>query len=359
MKLWGLVCRLFVRYIDDIRIYTHIIKPGWYWTELGWIFDDKTPDDRDPVTRTLQELNKSFDSVINFLNFTTESEHEFETGYLPTLDMETKVDDRGMIKYRFFRKPTCNNIVIQNGTSLPRNTIFSSLRQEVIRRLSNTSADADIKLKIRILEDFIQLMRNSKHEFSFIKAVILQGITKYEYMKWRNSLPKDDKKYLPLHRMRSFNSHERVLLKYANCMIWFTEEKLGDPYRQEWKKGIRKSGDKCWRKPRNANGSGKKCIANKNGVNKLHKKDGKDITSMTTTTIFVPPSHGSKLYKFVVEKEKYLNKGIRWRSKFLEQPGKSLLSQFITLFPMNDGCPKMDQCTICDGQGTKCNSKGV
>ena len=162
MRSWGLPCRLFIRYVDDIRVYVNLIKLGWRWTAQGWSYDEN--DQRDPITRTLEELNNSFDSVIDFLNFTTEWEGEFDNGFLPTLDMETKVNHAGKITYRFFRKPTCNNIVLQNGSCLPKNTIFSSLRQEVIRRLLHTSKDVPIDFKVSMLEEFIKLMRNSNHQ---------------------------------------------------------------------------------------------------------------------------------------------------------------------------------------------------
>ena len=124
MKLWKLPCKLFIRYVDDIRVYVNFIKRGWRWSAKGWTFD--IHDDRDPVSRTLEELNKSFDSVLSFLSFTTEWEGEFTSGFLPTLDMETKVKQDGKITYRFFRKPTCNNIVLQNGSCLPK-ILFSAL----------------------------------------------------------------------------------------------------------------------------------------------------------------------------------------------------------------------------------------
>ena len=55
----------------------------------------------------------------------------------------------------------------------------------------------------------------------------------------KSNLAKDHEKYMPLHRDRSFRNDERVLVKYLIIMTWFTDEKLQDPFRQEWKKLIR------------------------------------------------------------------------------------------------------------------------
>ena len=113
-------------------------------------------DLRDPRVRTCDELNKVFNSVLDFLKFTTESEVDFTDGYLPTLDVETKILDNGKIDYRFFMKPMKNNIVIECGTALSRDIVFSSLRQELVRRLINTSTTADKKTQIDNIEGFIQ-----------------------------------------------------------------------------------------------------------------------------------------------------------------------------------------------------------
>ena len=46
-----------------------------------------------------------------------------------------------------------NNLVIENGSALPRNIIFGSLRQEIIRRLQNTSKDVGQETRIQLVED--------------------------------------------------------------------------------------------------------------------------------------------------------------------------------------------------------------
>ena len=119
--------------------------------------------------------------------------------------------------------------------------IFSSLRQEVIRRLSHTSKYVSDDHRMKTLNDMVQLMRNSGHQFSFIKAVMLQGTTKFEFMKYRDSLSPDHIQYMPLHRLRDHNSSERILLKYVNIMLWFKEEKLCDPFKQLWRKNIKRN----------------------------------------------------------------------------------------------------------------------
>ena len=173
---WGMVAQLYIRYIDDLRIYMWPINPGWTWTENGWLFNKDEKDERDQLTRTMEEIRKSLDCTVNFLTFTTESEGDFTNGFLPTLDMQTRVQDNGEIMYKFFCKPMCNNIVIQFGSGLPKSIIYSSLRQQLVRRMLHCSRELEWKERLQIIEYFIQLLVNSKHSFPFIKAVCISAL---------------------------------------------------------------------------------------------------------------------------------------------------------------------------------------
>ena len=145
---------------------------------------------------------------MDFLEFTTESELDFDSGYLPTLDVQTRVEENGLVLYKFYSKPMCNNIVIENGTALPRNIIFGSLRQEIVRRLQNTYSGMGLPVKLQVIEEMIQLMVNSKHKFAFIKSVVLQGLTKFKHMEQRAALPVNNHRYMPMHREVVYRRNE-------------------------------------------------------------------------------------------------------------------------------------------------------
>ena len=51
--------------------------------------------------------------------------------------------------------------------------IFSSLGQDLVRRLLNTSNKEGVEIKLSVIEDFTQLLVNSGHKFAFIKSIIL------------------------------------------------------------------------------------------------------------------------------------------------------------------------------------------
>ena len=281
---WHLKVQIFLRYIDDLRIFMKPLRKGWRWTSEGWAFDDSIEDNRSPMARTCEEIAKSLNDVVSFLQFTTESEEDFLNGFLPTLDTQTKVLDNGEIQFKFFRKPMANNIMIQFGTALPRNTVFSSLRQELVRRMLNTSLNVEWDDRLQIIEEFIQLLVNSKHSFPFIKALCLQALTKYRTMVHRSQLPLDDPKAMPLYRPRSFREKRRTLAKYVESMNWFKGGELIDPYRNDWKKKL--------------HGNQRRMKTNKCGT-----AEGIDKRQFDCV-MFVPQSRDSRLFNMISEVER-------------------------------------------------------
>ena len=136
-----------------LRLYLAPIKPGWWWRDQSWVFDQLTPDARSDEERTKEEVLKSLNGVLDFLGFTAENESDFEQKYLPTLDFQTRVTNNGKILFKHFDKPMLNNIVLENGTALSKNTIFSSLRQDLIRGLLNTSTEEPFCIRMEVIEN--------------------------------------------------------------------------------------------------------------------------------------------------------------------------------------------------------------
>ena len=202
---------LFVRYIDDLRIYCYPIKKGWWWSSGGWKYDPSIPDSRDDEERTREEICKSLNSVMDFLQFTVETQKDFVNNMLPTLDIQIRVESNGLLTYKHFTKPTNNNILLQKGTALSDETVFSSLRQELIRRMKNTSMDIDLDTRIEIIEEFIQILVNGGHKYSYIKAIVLQALTKYMYMVERSLKNIEDRDYMPLYRENEYRQQERLI----------------------------------------------------------------------------------------------------------------------------------------------------
>ena len=60
---------------------------------------------------------------------------------------------------------------IDAKSALPQSTIFSSLRQEVIRRLQNMHLDLPMEEKLHVLDEFYVKLRKSGHEHAKIRDI--------------------------------------------------------------------------------------------------------------------------------------------------------------------------------------------
>ena len=347
----GLKVILFYRYIDDLRLLLYPIKEGWEWINNMWVYKGRSENTAETMeARTKRVVGDTFNGIWRFLEFTTEGGEDFDSNYLPTLDFETFVTDSGMIKYRDYMKPMSNNRVLQFGTALSKNCIFSSLRQDMIRRLLSINDLEGHETRMAAIKKYIQLMRNSNHTFVYIKSVILQALTKFMFMTGRSKLAPSDKLFKPLHRSREFDGENRMLEKYLNHSTWYKSLNVGDMYKDLWKRNITRKG------------SGGK--ANYKKVHRLgdaNKKTGEMIEKDTTTTLFVPQSPGGQLLLDLEEMEKLLQEDndIRWRCKLVERPGIPIALKLLKKFPPIEGCPLGQKCKVCDNLGIKCANKGV
>ena len=267
-----------------------------------------------------------------------------------------------------------SNLLLQRGTALSADCIFNSLRQDLIRRLTNTSTMEPMATRIGIIEKFIQYLVNSGHSFVYIRAIVLQALTKFKYMLYRNSINPANKLYMPLHRSNEFKADLRKLQKYLNFATWYKDVNIGDQFSKLWKGSIRRKGDidKLRGKKRTAvNTDLKNNINNRNKslsdmeqesmlTNKGDINWDLDLQlGTTTTTFFVPPSPGSMLCNRMVQIEEQCREDISWKCKIMEQPGTPLWLSFLKKTPMMGGCAIGLHCKLCDDKGVKCSKKNV
>jgi hypothetical protein len=117
-----------------------------------------------------------------YLTFTMETEDDFETGWLPTLDTEIKVTPRNKIEYSFFENPTNPNTVLHSRTAMAEGINVRSLTNEVIRRMLTTSRSTPQEVRNKIFDNMAQKMAISGYGLRQIRRVMLSGIKGYEKM---------------------------------------------------------------------------------------------------------------------------------------------------------------------------------
>ena len=88
---------------------------------------------------------------------------DFPDNRLPTLDLNIWVSEGSITLWSFFSKPMACNYVIQKVSAMPENIKITTLNQEVIRRMVNTSEMVDITTKLNILDSLAMKIVNSDY----------------------------------------------------------------------------------------------------------------------------------------------------------------------------------------------------
>ena len=216
---------LYLRYVDDCRLFIPVLNKGWHWNGKSFVFSHSR-EEEDKVNglsdehRTTQEIAAAMSTLVGFLRFTGEDKSMFNRGNLPTLDTALWVEDK-QIKFEFFEKPTCGNQVVHKESALPKTCIESTLIQETVRRLKNCSRDVKPEIRSEILSTFANKMINSGHGLIETKKTLVRGAAKYLHLVDCSKRDKEDPEYRPLYLWKEFEESDRQVRKYQARKGWF------------------------------------------------------------------------------------------------------------------------------------------
>ena len=106
LKREGVRFDLFLRYVDDCRLFMPSLNPGWTWTGHGFEFvrEQMKRDLNEGISfvqRTTREITKAMCQLTHFLKFTGEDSSMFADATLPTLDTSLWMKD-GVVMHKFF-----------------------------------------------------------------------------------------------------------------------------------------------------------------------------------------------------------------------------------------------------------------
>ena len=151
------------------------------------------------MARTCEIVRQSLNLIYPFLNFTIESEEDFEDRRLPTLDFKPWVREDNLVLYTFFEKPTSSNQMLHRHTALSENTKMATLNAEVVRRMLNVSEELLIMERVEVLEWVAQKLTNSRYNLGKIRKGVIGALTGFERRLVASKLKKGEKGYEPLH----------------------------------------------------------------------------------------------------------------------------------------------------------------
>ena len=157
MKKENIDVKTKLRFVDDLRLYMGGINHGWRWDKNKLRFRKlwEKEDIEAGLTIlqvTTREIRKMMNSIYPHLKFEMETEDMFNNGRLPTLDFDCWVIDN-KIYYSFFQKSMARKTVIHKQSALSEKTKVTSLSQDLIRRMKNTSEDVPIEERIAIIDE--------------------------------------------------------------------------------------------------------------------------------------------------------------------------------------------------------------
>ena len=164
-------------------------------------------------------------------------------------------------------------------------------------------------------------------------------------MKERDKLDMNDPKFNPFYRSKWYNFDNRCKIKYTNKMLWYSNSKVGDPFKQDWKRRMKRKGD------------------DKTGNHRVGEIKQKPTN--VTTVMFVPSTPGGKLITRLELLEDELTSKGEFGVKLIEKSGVPLSNLFIKKTPVISGCPLNSNtseerlCKVCENDSLKCFPKNT
>ena len=128
---------------------------------------------------TRKVIEGSMQEVMKLLRFTTEI-GEGEGMWLPTLDLQIRVEVTNKISYLYYEKPTTTNVMVQKKTALDENSKHQSLSNDLIRRLGNTDENQGAEVMAKVIDNFGVKVLTSGYNITQARKITINGIRGWE-----------------------------------------------------------------------------------------------------------------------------------------------------------------------------------
>ena len=321
MKDNGIGWNLYLRYMDDGRIFLHAIKAGWRWNSGRLEFQESWKEEDaklEPLEITRRALAGSMEGVISCLKFTTEVGTDYDDNCLPTLDLKLWVEKDNKVLYKFYEKPTVANVAVQSRSAMEENGKVKVNSNDQVRRLLRTSRQVGMEEWPRVVDQYAKKLMTSGFKKDQVTRMVVAGIKGYEGKLERCKL--EGKK---LYRTAEESGPARLRKKLAGSTEW---------YRRKRKEGTEV------------------------GMN-MNKKKGRqgsnNNTIPTRSVMFVEYTPGGKLAKELREVLSGIEHILGFRIKVVERSGTAIARKFpLTQLWEGQPCGRLE-CVTCLQGGEK------
>ena len=228
--------------------------------------------------------------------------------------------------YRFYEKPTSSSLCTLEVSATSWAQQRSTLSQEVVGRLHNTSRELGQRDREEVLERFEMKLRRSGYKKQQVREIVRSGIISY-MKKWENRAE--------THRRATETENLR------------REKKL--------------LGKTSWYKKTQSNKSGGDQRRNHRGT---QPQGGKGCTNRRPSAVlFIERTRGGKLISRLREKEAEINKLSLRKVKLVERNGRQVQQVLTSPDPWGDEVCERRDCLACEGGDTEgrviCRTRNV
>ena len=339
-------------YVDDARFLTQVLKKGWRWEskEKKFKFEEKwrevdENEQLDDNVRHAREVKSAMNSIMPDIQFETELPEDFPNKRLPTLDfemwLEREIDNeipgvpagipirKQKIMYSFFEKPMASPFSVMERSAQPENTKNSTLAQDLVRRMFNTSEMLPQEERDMVIEKYILRLRRSGYSKKQVENIIISGLKGYETKK-----EKARKNNKVLHRSAMSTKLQRHRDKLMEKSTWFRKEKKRDEKdptdeKPSWRQG---------------------------GMEKVEGTNSQPIT-----VLFVPRTKGGELASKIRKAETELESITGYKVKIVERSGTMIKRIVVKSNPWAGGPCGMPECLVCkhENGGGDCKKRSI
>ena len=319
----GLKLSLYMRYMDDGRIFLHQIQRGWKW-RMGqlvfcrrWQLEDASKNLQEI---TMEVLRESMRGVVNYLSFTYETGSEYSDGWLPTLDTNLVVTPENQVYYKYYEKPTTANTTLLKSSAMAENQKMQCLSNDLVRRLLNTREGLPTHYRADVVNCYGVKLLTSGYSYDQVRKILMNGAKGY-LAKVRRRKANGER----LHRTAWESNGARMKKKLLGKSTWFRDK-----------------GKKELENTTHSMKGGSKNNANQGAENK---------TLRTRTVLFVDQTPMGALAARLREQLARLGATLGFKIRVVERTGRNILTNFSQLHTWRGIQCGRDECITCNQGG--------
>ena len=341
---------LLAGYVDDGRQATSTLPMGMRFnpdkklfehSEIG-LQEDKNRSEQGETRhqRMARVCVTAMNSINEDLEFTVETEDEFEDKKLPTLDFSIWQEPDGQINHTYYQKSIKTPYVIMANSAVSKQQLIQILSNETTRRITNINKDKNpIEEYVNVLDKKTQELRNSGYNHQTAKEIIVSGIRG-----WKARTSRKENSGQEIYRAAKKTLFNRTRKKLTSRENWYKKQ-THEP--EDKNCPANQTQDKLSSKPKFQAQTRIPSPPLTQRQEQPKLEPGKDKNKTIRAVMFVPFTKNSELAKLLRENEEKLEKMTRTKLKIVERTGIKIVDLVTRSNPWQGHDCTRQNCTLC------------